>query len=352
MFNAKRGYVGSSGSSCQNKELEGLLTHFTLPEKKKIPTHFKKKKVLIISGPTSVGKTQLSLIIARAIGGEIISADSMQVYRWMDIGTAKASLEERKSIPHHLIDSRDLDETCNVVEFYKEASQAIKEVFAKEAVPIVVGGTGFYIHSLIYGPPNGPASNPDLRQKIEYEMDLRGSEALYDKLRNLDPVYAGSITPNDRHKIVRALEIILLTTQRVSDLPKTSTENTDLYDFRCWFMYMPKEVLYPRIEMRCDQMLEAGFLEEVKQLEKMGFSKNITASQAIGYRQCLDYLNSEQTPQDWDLFVRSFKQASRRYAKRQFTWFRKEPLFRWFNIDKVPLEVAAEMIIQDYEMGF
>jgi tRNA dimethylallyltransferase len=344
--------MGSSGLTFEDKELQVLLTHFTLPQKQKLIPRSKKKKIIVIAGPTAVGKTQLSLVIAKAIGGEMISADSMQVYRGMDIGTSKANLVEREWIQHHLIDSRDLDESFNVMEYYHEASQAIKEILDKGAVPIVVGGTGFYIHSLIYGPPRGPPSDPKLRKMLEDEMALKGTQIMYDKLKDLDPDYALTITQNDRHKIIRALEILSITQKRVSELSAVSSENFEDYDFRCWFVYMPKEALYPRIEMRCDRMIAEGFVEEVKRLEKEGLSKNSTASQAIGYRQCLEYLNSPQSQEDWDHFIDAFKQASRRYAKRQFTWFRKEPLFRWLNIDKMSLEHAAEMIIQDYELSF
>ena len=344
--------MGSSGLTFEDKELQILLTHFTLPQKQSLIPRSKKKKIIVIAGPTAVGKTSLSLIIAKAIGGEIISADSMQVYRGMDIGTSKAGPAERELIQHHLIDSLDLDESFNVVEYYHQACQAIKEILDKGAVPIVVGGTGFYIHSLIYGPPSGPPSDPKLRKMLEDEMESKGTQIMYDKLKDLDPTYAVTITPRDRHKIIRALEILSMTSQRVSDLPAVSSENAENYDFRCWFVYMPKEVLYPRIEMRCDRMISEGFLEEVKRLEREGLSKNSTASHAIGYRQCLEYLNSPQSQDDWDHFIEAFKQASRRYAKRQFTWFRKEPLFRWLNIDKMSLEHAAETIIQDYELSF
>lgn len=341
-----------SGLTFEDKELQLFATRFTLPQKQKSILRSKKKKIIVIAGPTAVGKSQLSLIIAKAIGGEIISADSMQVYRGMDIGTAKASLFEREKVHHHLIDSRDLDEVFNVVEYYHEASQAIKEILDKGGVPIIVGGTGFYIHSLIYGPPSGPPSDPHLRKSLEQEMESKGAQIMFDKLKELDPDYALSITQRDRHKIIRALEIISLTQQKVSDLSVVSSENADLYDFRCWFVYMPKETLYPRIEMRCDKMIAEGFVEEVKRLEKEGLSKNSTASQAIGYRQCLEYLSSAQSQDDWDRFIQMFKQASRRYAKRQFTWFRKEPLFRWLNIEHMSMQNTAEMIIQDYELSF
>lgn len=336
----------------EEEEQQILLTHYAAPKKQKIASRSKKKKIIIISGPTSIGKTQLSLVIAKAIGGQIISADSMQVYRGMDIGTAKVSMEDRIEVPHHLIDSRDLDESFNVVEFYREACQSIKEIFDKGAVPIIVGGTGFYIHALIYGPPSGPSPVPKLRQQLEAEMQEKGSQALYDRLKELDADYAATITQRDRHKIVRALEIITLTQDKVSSLSPTSSENIDLYDFRCWFLYMPKELLYPQIEMRCDTMIANGFVDEVKRLEKEGLRENSVASQAIGYRQCIEYLDSSQTQKDWDIFIESFKRASRRYAKRQFTWFRKEPLFRWLNISKTTFETTAEFIIQDYELSF
>ncbi len=341
-----------SGLAFEDKELKLLLQHFALSQKDPLSPHAKKKKVIVIAGPTAVGKTQLSLIIARAIGGHVISADSMQVYRGMDIGTAKALPQERGKIPHHLIDSREIDETYNVVAFYKEAHQAIQETLDKGAVPIVVGGTGFYIHALIYGPPHGPPSDSEVRTALEEEMKELGPEPLFQRLKELDPEYAQTITSGDRHKIIRGLEIIALTKMKVSELKTTTSEALNTYDFRCWFMYYPREILYPRIEMRCDQMIQQGFLEEVKRLEGEGLMNNLTASQAIGYRQCLEYLHSSRSQEDWDRFVTTFKQASRRYAKRQFTWYRKEPLFRWVNLEKIPLELSAELIIQDYELSF
>lgn len=321
-----------------------------LEEKEKI-RHFVRKKVLVIAGPTAVGKTALSIRIAKGLGGEVISADSMQVYRGMDIGTAKITDAEKQGVVHHLIDSRDLDEPCNVVEFYKEATEAIHEIHAKGAVPIIVGGTGFYLHALIYGPPSGPPSDPQVRLRLEAEMELRGPEALYDQLCHLDPVYASSITGYDRHKIIRALEIIILSGKRVSEQPKKE-DNTESYDFRCWFLYMDKTTLYSRIDARCDQMVAQGLLEEVKALESKGLRQNLTAAQAIGYRQLLDYLHSAKTEEDWQECLRLFKQASRHYAKRQFTWFRKEPLFRWLDVEKMPPELASEILMQDFERSY
>lgn len=341
-----------AGSTIEEKEHAVFSGQFTLPEKAKIPLKDKLPKVIVISGLTAVGKTKLSLLIAHAIGGEIVSADSMQVYKGMDIGTAKVSLKEREATPHYLIDIREISESFNVVDFYFEAHKAIQEVLARGAVPIVVGGTGFYIRALIYGPPNGPPSITDVRSKFEAEMLDKGPDVMYERLKKIDPDYALTITANDKQKIIRAFEIITLTDRKVSHFSKQTSSEMLSYDFRCWFLYKDKEIIYPSIEARCEQMLKDGFLEEVKTLEKQGLSKNSTASQAIGYRQCLDYLLSSQSEEDWQKFLTAFKQASRRYAKRQFTWFRKETLFRWLDMQAVSFEHAAEMIIQDYEGSF
>ncbi len=335
----------------EEQQLQQFLSHITLPLKEKLPDYVKRSKVIVIGGPTCVGKTQHSLIIAKALGGEIISADSIQVYQGMDIGTAKASLDERKEVTHHLIDIRELSQTFNVADFYSEAMRAIRSALARDRVPVVVGGTGFYLHALIYGPPMGPPSEPDLRTQLEGEMEAKGTDALFERLKGLDPDYAATITRNDRQKIVRGLEIISLTNDKVSSF-KGASVSEQHYDFRCWFLYMPREALYPFIEMRCDEMIASGFIDEVKRLKEMGLAENLSASQAIGYRQCLEFLKSDQTHEDFDNFINRFKQASRQYAKRQFTWFRKEPLFRWLNIENVPIERSAELIIQDYELSF
>lgn len=330
---------------------QALLSRAPIPEMVKIVPQGKKKRILVIAGPTAAGKTQLSLSLAQAVGGEIVSADSCQVYRGMDIGTAKASPEERALIAHHLVDVSDLAQTYNVAEFYKTAQNSFKEIILRENVPIVVGGSGFYIHALLYGPPSGPPSIPEVREQLERQMKELGPEILYERLQMLDPEYAATIAEQDRHKIIRALEIMALSERKVSDFPKPNQLQEQDYDFRCWFIYYPRERLYSRIEMRCDEMIRKGFLEEVKELEKKGLQKNPSASQAIGYRQALDFLSSRQTEADFQTFVSAFKKASRHYAKRQFTWFRKEPLFRWLNIDEHPPERLKELILQDFEQG-
>ena len=272
-------------------------------------------------------KTDLSLAIADILGGEIISADSMQVYRGMDVGTAKVSQEVQKAIPHHLIDIRNVRERFNVVDFYHEAHKICQEILLRDRVPIVVGGAGFYLHAFLYGPPLGPPSQMDLRERLEKQVEQMGPEVLYERLQMLDPEYAATITEKDRHKIVRALEIMALTEKKVSEIPVSKEKQADLYDFRCWFLFLPKEELYKRVEKRCDDMLQGGLLDEVKKLELLGLRENFSASQAIGYRQSLAFLDSAGTEEDWEMFVSSFKKSSRHYVRKQFTWFRKELLF-------------------------
>lgn len=321
-----------------------------LPLEKKIKdfTRAKPKKIILISGPTACGKTDLSLVLAEMLKGEVISADSMQVYRGMDIGTAKVSQEDRARIPHHLVDIRNIQENFNVVDFYFEARQCIDSLLARDRIPIIVGGSGFYFRALIYGPPSGPPSIGEIRDALEEEMNLIGNEQMYARLQETDPAYAASITPNDRHKIIRALEIMTLTGEQVSKHQWKREMPLQDYDFHAWFIYRPREVLYPSIEARCEHMLEAGLIDEVKELEKKGLRMNSSASQAIGYRQCLEFLETSQSEQEYKKLVRKFKTASRHYAKRQFTWFRKEPLFHWLNVDVHDLEIAAEMIAQEF----
>ncbi|MEX0961924.1 MAG: tRNA (adenosine(37)-N6)-dimethylallyltransferase MiaA [Simkaniaceae bacterium] len=308
----------------------------------------KKEKVLVISGPTACGKSDFALELARRLDGEIVSADSVQVYKGMDIGTAKATLDERIDVPHHLIDVAELFEPFNVAEYCRLAEEAIQGILSRNHVPIIVGGTGFYLHSLLYGPPKGPPSNIEVRQELERHADLHGLEPLFDHLKKLDPLYASSITSNDRNKIIRALEIIQLSNKRVSDFKVDQSLPLNMKrNFLCYFLFFPREILYPRIEMRCDLMISRGFLNEVKALMKKGLKENSSASNAIGYRQAIEYI--EEGEKNFEEFVRAFKQASRRYAKRQFTWFNKEPLFKKINMNDWEMERILEMIINEFQ---
>jgi len=336
----------------KTENIKDLINEYYLPFRKKIKQDQKKKKVIVIAGPTAVGKTNLAISIGEILGGEIISADSMQVYKNMDIGTAKADKEQQKKVYNHLIDIKNINENFNVFEYYRSSHFACRQILLKEHVPIVVGGSGFYIHSFLYGPPMGPPSNPEIRKKIEDQLEQIGLEALYERLQMVDPDYAKTITQRDKHKILRALEIITITRQKVSEIPVPNTDQTPLYNFRLWFVYFPKEILYEKVNERCDEMIEKGFIEEVKQLEKEGLRNNCSASQAIGYKQCLKYLKTKQTKEDRINFIDEFKKASRKYVKRQFTWFKKEPHFRWLNLNEINIEKAKEFILQDYEQSF
>lgn len=341
-----------SCTSCHLPNLERIVANFGLAAEKQLPQHFSKKgKVVVIAGPTCAGKSRLAIDLARRLHGEVVSADSMQVYRGMDIGTAKVSKDECAKVPHHLLDIRGIQEEFNVVDFYYEARKVCQEILSRGAVPIVTGGSGFYLHALLYGPPSGPPSVPEVREQIEREVEESGADVLYQRLLTLDPVYAKTITKNDKQKIVRAIEIITLTNKKVSDHTWKGVRKPLQYDFRCWFVHYPRPFLYQKIEERCDQMLAAGFLEEVIRLEKEGIRQNSSASQAIGYRQALDFLATEKRPDDYLAFVRAFKQATRNYAKRQLTWFKKEPLFRWLDLQEHPQESVFQSITEDLAQG-
>lgn len=335
----------------EKEEIEKLFLGFAVEVQKQLPDALpkQKKRVIILAGPTGCGKSHFALDLARAIDGEIVSADSMQVYKGMDIGTAKPTALERELVPHHMIDIRHVTEQFNVVDFYYEARQAFQQIHSREKVPIVVGGAGFYIHSLLYGPPAGPPSVPEVRKALEEEYEKLGPEALYERLQQLDSQYANGITKNDKQKIIRALEIIALTGKMVSKLSWKGRRKPQNYDFRCWFLFRPREHLYRRIEKRCDKMIDEGFLDEVQYMIKEGILTNSSASQAIGYRQAIDYLSTPQTRDDYIRFLTNFKQASRNYAKRQHTWFAKEPMFNWIDMDLHDAEVIMDLIAKDYD---
>lgn len=344
----------SQVSGCvESQEIERIFFGLALEAQREIPAKLQrsKKKVIILAGPTGTGKSDFALQFCSKNSGEIISGDSIQVYKGMDIGTAKPTVQEQQLLPHHLINIREVWENYNVVDFYYEARHACQQVIAHENIPVIVGGSGFYIHSLLYGPPSGPPSVPELRKSLEEEMERLGSDVLYQRLAQLDEEYARTITNHDKQKIVRALEIITLTNKKVSKLSWKGRRKPLNYDFRCWFLHRPKEILYPRIEKRCEKMLEAGFLDEVQGLIDKGIEQNSSACQAIGYRQALEFLKGKQTKADYEKFVEAFKLASRHYAKRQMTWFRREPLFRWVDLEMHDPEVVMDLIEQDYEQS-
>lgn len=344
----------SCGVTIETENIERIFLGLAVEAKQQIPSSLKrkKKKVIVLAGPTGCGKSDLAMQLCKKIPGEIVSADSIQVYRGMDIGTAKPSLADREEVPHHLIDIRNVNEPFNVVDFYYEARHACQNILNRDQIPVITGGSGFYIHSLLYGPPSGPPSVPELRKSLEIEMEKLGPDMMFERLSQLDLDYARTITKNDKQKIIRALEIITLTNKKVSKLSWKGRHKPMNYDFRCWFLHRPREILYKRIERRCDHMVERGFLEEVEKLVESGIRSNNSASQAIGYRQAIEYLLSERTKDDYQKFLESFKKLSRHYAKRQLTWFRnEEPLFRWIDLDMHDPEVVIDIITQDYEQS-
>lgn len=337
----------------EKEEIERLYHGIAIDIQRRLAANLQrpKKRIIVIAGPTCVGKSSFAMALAPLLGAEIISADSMQIYRGMDIGTAKPSREDRDTVPHHLIDIHDITESFSSVDFYYEARQACQLIHARDNTVLVVGGSGFYLHSLIYGPPSGPPSIPELRKSLENEIETLGADILFERLEQLDSEYAATITKNDKQKIVRALEIITLTGKKVSKLAWKNRLKPLNYEFHCWFLHRPRPSLYQRIDRRCEQMLNIGFLDEVRALKEAGLESNASASQAIGYRQALEFLNKNGTAQEYAEFVDQFKKASRHYAKRQMTWFRHdhEPLFRWIDLDMHDPEVAMDIITKDFK---
>jgi tRNA dimethylallyltransferase len=330
-----------------NEPFQGVAVAFQEQLKKDFLPSF--RRVIILAGPTGVGKTALSIKLAERLGGEIISADSMQVYRGMDIGTAKVSKEERMRVPHHLIDICDIDEPFHVVQFYTRAKTICQDILDRGKVPLVVGGTGFYIHALLYGPPAGPPSDGAIRKILQEDFEKFGIEPLFEKLQQFDSTYAGTITKNDIHKVIRALEIIEISGKPVSDFPWRKRPLEPYFDFRPWFLYIPRQGLYELLEKRCDEMLKKGLLEEVLKLDRLGIRSNPTAAQAIGYRESLAFLDGAQQEEDYKTFRTSFVRGSRHLAKRQFTWFRHEKIFRWLDLSSHSEEEVLDLIIEDYK---
>lgn len=342
--------MATTGTTLEKAEIEKLYFGLAIEAQKQISfsLYHPKKRIIVIAGPTGCGKSTFALSLADTVGGEIISADSMQIYKGMDIGTAKPTPAEREIVPHHLIDIRNVNECFNVVDFFYEARHSCQIILGRDNIPIVVGGSGFYLHALLYGPPSGPPSVPEVRKSLEEEMLNKGPEALFERLRHFDPQYASTINKYDKQKIIRALEIITLTGKKVSKLSWSGRIRPQNYDFRCWFLHRPREILYKRIEERCDKMLAEGFLDEVVRLEQEGIRNNPSAANAIGYRQALEYLASPKAKSDYDHFVETFKQASRNYAKRQETWFKREKEFKVLDIEKLGAEEASKKIQDDY----
>ena len=291
-----------------------------------------KKPLIILTGPTAVGKTKASINLTKAIGGEIISADSMQVYRHMDIGSAKITPEEMQGVKHHLIDVLEPDEEFHVVKFQRLAKKAMEEIYAKGKIPIVVGGTGFYIQALLYD-IDFTENNEDTayRQELEHIADTKGAEYLHEMLKAVDEKSAQNIHANNVKRVIRALEFFKQTGQKISEHNEKEREKKSPYQF-CYFVLNDiREHLYKRIELRIDEMLKEGLVAEVEMLKEKGYTREMTSMQGLGYKEILDYLNGVFSLEE---AVYILKRDTRHFAKRQITWFKREKDVIWINKDE------------------
>lgn len=288
-----------------------------------------KKPLIILTGPTAAGKTSLSIELAKSIGGEIISADSMQVYKKMDIGTAKIRPEEMQGVPHYLIDELDPSEEFNVVAFVEKSKEAMKKIYAAGHIPIIVGGTGFYIQALLYDIDFSQHEDKEsYRKELEQFAKEKGKEYLYEILKKKDPEYATITHCNNVKKVIRALEYYKETGKKLSEHNEEQRQKESPYNFAYFVLYHDREELYDRINRRVDLMMEDGLLFEVESLIKEGYTKNLVSMQGLGYKEFFDYFDGRMTLEDT---VDKIKKDTRHFAKRQLTWFRREKEVIWLN---------------------
>lgn len=294
--------------------------------------HMKKKPLIILTGPTAVGKTSLSISLARAVNGEIISADSMQVYRYMNIGTAKISPEEMKDVPHYLIDKFDPGEEFSVVKFQEYAKKYIKSIHERNKVPILVGGTGFYIQSVLYDIEfDKNDSDTSYRRELEQLAKTMGSDYLHGLLTNIDPESAKLIHPNNTKRIIRALEYIKQTGEPISAHNEEQRKKESPYNYNYFVLNKDRSKLYEAINQRVDIMIEDGLIDEVRQLMRMGYTKDLVSMQGLGYKEIIDFLDGNTSLEE---AINILKRDTRHYAKRQLTWFKREKEVIWINKDE------------------
>lgn len=300
-----------------------------------------KSKVVVIVGPTASGKTSQSIELAKKINGEIISADSMQIYKYMDIGTAKPTLYEMQGIKHYMLDVAMPDETFNVAKYKEMAEAAVEEILLKGKVPIIVGGTGLYINTLVDGIEfSDIPSNEKYANELIEKANREGVMSIYKELQKVDSEAAKKIAPQNVRRVARALEIYKTTGKTKTQLDLESRKEVK-YDYRLFGMELAREVLYQRINLRVDKMLEAGLIEEVENITKK-FSISNTAVQGLGYKEVIEYLNGNLT---YEEMVQKLKLETRHYAKRQLTWFRRDKRIKWIKPD----EDATSVIIKELQ---
>lgn len=298
----------------------------------------KKPPLLILTGPTAVGKTALSIALAREVQGEIISADSMQVYRYMDIGSAKIRKEEMCGVPHYLIDCLNPEEEFNIYVFQQMAKKAMAQIYANGHVPIVVGGTGFYIQSLIYDILFEEEEDDGIRQKYEQLLTEKGEKYLHDLLEKVDPVSAEKIHFHNNKRVIRALEFYEKNHYLISEHNETQQHRESPYEFRYFVLNDDREKLYQKIELRVDEMVQNGLIDEVKHLKEMGYHRGMVSMQGLGYKEILDYLDDKITLEE---AIYRIKRDTRHFAKRQLTWFRRERDVIWVDKSEIGADTEA-----------
>ena len=288
-----------------------------------------KKPLIILTGPTAVGKTKLSIALAKAVNGEIISADSMQVYQYMDIGSAKIKKEEMQGVPHYLIDVLKPEEEFHVVRFQEMAKQAMEEIYAKGKIPILTGGTGFYIQAVVKDIDfSENTEKSEVRSRLEQLAKDKGSEYLHQKLLEVDPDSAQKIHANNVKRVIRALEYYELTGEKISLHNEREAAKESPYCYAYFVLNDMREKLYQRIDARVDEMLKEGLVQEVEKLSRMGYTRNMVSMQGLGYKEILAYLEGECSLEE---AVYILKRDTRHFAKRQITWFKREPDVIWVN---------------------
>ena len=303
-------------------------------------------RLVVLSGPTASGKTALGVLLAQQLGGEVVSADSMQIYRRMDIGTAKPTAEEMRGVAHHMIDVADPEEDYSVARYVDEASACVDDIFARGKLPIVVGGTGLYIDSLLSGRTfAGGQADPALRQELSERYDEIGAEGLLGELRKVDPERAEKLHPADKKRIVRALEVYILTGKTITQHDAETRRIPPRYDaVRLALDYEDRADLYSRIDRRVDLMLQQGLVDEVRALLQSGVERTCTAMQAIGYKEIVRALDGGCS---LDEAAEEIRRESRRYAKRQLTWLRRGD-YHWLRFQKAPDLEAARRASTEY----